>query len=305
MIKYLRHNEIDKDKWDVCISNAFNGRVYGCSWYLDIMAPGWQALIEGDYERVMPLTWNRKFNIKYVYQPFYTQQLGIFSSVDKTPFPVDPFLAAIPKSFCFTDINLNTGNTLETKDGFKQRTTQELPLLSDFDSIKKKMSRNNKNNIKKAENNKIQIQTNKIDPHKLINLIATNYREKGIQYISGKIDFNKIKKIIKYAVDQKYGIIYNSINSQQQVNCAALFIFFNGKARIFSGQNAKGKDENAKYLLINQFIKDHAGTDITLDFGGSEIPGVAYWNEGFGAVNTHYYHIKINRLPFFIRWLKK
>ena len=46
---------IDKKHWDDCISKSFNGNVYAWSWYLDIVHPKWEALVENDYERVMAL----------------------------------------------------------------------------------------------------------------------------------------------------------------------------------------------------------------------------------------------------------
>ena len=63
MIKHLTHNMIDKRRWDDCIAKSFNGSVYAWSWYLDIVHPNWEALIENDYERVMPLTFHICFSL--------------------------------------------------------------------------------------------------------------------------------------------------------------------------------------------------------------------------------------------------
>ena len=57
-----------------------NGFIYGYSFYLDHMAKHWDALVSGDYEAVMPLTWNRKYGIYYLYQPFLAAQLGVFGA---------------------------------------------------------------------------------------------------------------------------------------------------------------------------------------------------------------------------------
>jgi len=59
------------------------------------------------------------------------------------------------------------------------------------------------------------------------------------------------------------------------------------------------------FLMFNELISEYAGTDKVLDFEGSEIPGVARFFKGFGAVKQHYYHLHINKLPLPIRWLKK
>ena len=77
-IKYLQHKEIDKSKWDACISRAPNGLIYPYSFYLDAMAKHWDALVLKDYEAVMPLTWNRKYGFYYLYQPAFTASLGVF-----------------------------------------------------------------------------------------------------------------------------------------------------------------------------------------------------------------------------------
>ena len=61
-IQYLSHKEINKTKWDACILNAPNGLIYPYSFYLDHMAKNWDALVFGDYEAVMPLTWNKKYS---------------------------------------------------------------------------------------------------------------------------------------------------------------------------------------------------------------------------------------------------
>jgi len=85
---------------------AVNGMVYGCSWYLDIVCPEWEALVQDDYEAIFPLTCNRKFGIRYLYQPFFTQQLGIFSRGLLSGELVEKFLDAIPVHFRFAEINL-------------------------------------------------------------------------------------------------------------------------------------------------------------------------------------------------------
>ena len=56
MIKYLEHEEIDLKKWDATIDASPNGMVYAKSWYLDIVSPGWEGLVNEDYNAVFPLT---------------------------------------------------------------------------------------------------------------------------------------------------------------------------------------------------------------------------------------------------------
>src|SRR5436190_22577275 len=94
-IQYLVNTGIEKTKWDRCMDNAVNGLVYGYSFYLDAMADNWDALVMGDYEAVMPLTWKKKYGIHYLCQPFLTPQLGIFSSTINAVM-LENFLRSIP-----------------------------------------------------------------------------------------------------------------------------------------------------------------------------------------------------------------
>src|SRR5688572_25071693 len=96
MIRYLKHGKVNTARWDACIRNSTNGMIYAYSWYLDAVCPGWEALVKGDYESVMPLTCGKKMGLHYLYPPFFTQQLGVFSRSGVNEKEVEEFLSAIP-----------------------------------------------------------------------------------------------------------------------------------------------------------------------------------------------------------------
>jgi hypothetical protein len=66
MIRYIKHSEIEKNLWDKTVESSVNSIIYGYSWYLDVVSPGWDCLVYGDYDVVFPLTWNKKYGIKYL-----------------------------------------------------------------------------------------------------------------------------------------------------------------------------------------------------------------------------------------------
>ncbi len=45
------------------MDEAFNGLIYAKSWYLDIVADQWDALVENDYEKIFPLVHRKKYGI--------------------------------------------------------------------------------------------------------------------------------------------------------------------------------------------------------------------------------------------------
>jgi hypothetical protein len=71
------------------------------------------------------------------------------------------------------------------------------------------------------------------------------------------------------------------------------------------GNHPDGRTAGASHFLIDAFIKDHAGTDMLLDFEGSDIRNLAFFYSSFGAKEENYGAIKLNRLPFYMKWLKK
>ena len=132
MIKLLRHNEINKVRWDECVKKSFNGNVYALSWYLDIVHRNWDALVENDYERVMPLTSSKKFGLSYMFQPFFVQQLGVFSSTQLSQETVDNFIKAIPEEYRLIQYRLNSPYLLSASSIFpiKENASSTISIIS-------------------------------------------------------------------------------------------------------------------------------------------------------------------------------
>src|SRR4029077_14289393 len=97
-IQHITRDKVDVVKWNDCIDSAPSGLIYGYSFYLDHMAQQWDALVLNDYEAVMPLTWNKKYGISYLYQPFLTAQLGLFGKTISKGL-LETFLNNIPSKF--------------------------------------------------------------------------------------------------------------------------------------------------------------------------------------------------------------
>ena len=135
-IKYIKHENIDSEKWNRCVVNAPNSRFYSNDWHLDRTAEVWDALVWGDYEFVMPLTFRKKLGISYLYQPLFCQQLGIFPSPPSVI--ATHFYNSAVKKFRYCDIQLNTQNqpvNVEVEVDFLPRQNYLLPLNSDYKTI--------------------------------------------------------------------------------------------------------------------------------------------------------------------------
>jgi len=301
-IQYLTNRQIDKNKWDNCIADAANGLIYGYSFYLDHMAKHWDALVLNDYEAVMPLTWKSKYGINYLYQPFLTAQSGIFGK-HITEEQVRQFLESIPTSFRLIEINLNSANVSGIPKGFyTHRSNYVLSLNKPYEKLFSLYSKNVQRNIKKAIQLGCFVQKD-FDVEKIIKLAAQQMKIQGNDEIENISNF---RKLYQYLHSRQMATTYGVFSSQNELLSSCVFLFSHNRGYyILVGNHANSKTTGASHALIDAFIKDNSGKNMLLDFEGSDIPGLAHFYSSFGATNEKYPAIRINRLPFYLRWLKK
>ena len=148
MIHCIKRKDLDIDKYDACIAASVQFRIYAFSWYLDAVSENWEVLILNDYEAVMPLPWKQKYFLKYITQPFFCQQLGIFSFAPITLQIQENMIRRIPKKFIRTSINFNADNFLNAN--MKLRKNALLTIENVYENMHAKFNKNRKRALKKA-----------------------------------------------------------------------------------------------------------------------------------------------------------
>lgn len=301
-IRYVLYKGIDLIKWDNCISTAPNGLIYGYSYYLDYMTRQWDALVLGDYEAVMPLTWNRKYGIAYLYQPFLTAQLGVFGQNISAEL-LDAFLSAIPSKFLYWDFYLNHQNVFPLNNfHLYLRTNYVLDLDKPYEELYKNYRENIRRNIRKSE----QLGGESIkdlDVQKVVEL-AVEQMKSYTKESSDNVDH--FCRLYRYLHQRQQAITYGILNAKKELIASCVFIFSHNRAYyILVGNHPDGRTIGASHSLIDAFIKDHAGRKMLLDFEGSDIRNLAFFYSSFGAREENYAAIKLNKLPFYLKWVKK
>ena len=302
-IIHLKHSQIDKAKWDDCIDHSLNRMVYAQSWYLDIVCAGWEALVAADYEAVMPLTYGNKYGIKYLYQPFFTQQLGIFSRKGSDQKMVEEFLISIPAEFRFIEIALNKGNNCQLPEfQIGNNVNYELNLDKPYSEIANGYSSNTNRNLKKANQSMISI-IQDVSTGKLIQLFRNNMG-KGIKNLKTG-HYELLKQIMDKSLLERNAEIFG-VNSVGGELCAGAFFLksFDSYIFLFSATNEESKENGAMFMIIDQFIRKHAGERSILDFEGSNIISLARFYKSFGAEELNYIRIKKNNLPPLLKLFK-
>ncbi len=303
MIRFFNREDIDDKRWNGVVHFALNNMPYGYTWYLDNVADTWQGIIWGDYEMVMPVVYNKKYGVEYVYQPFFTQQLGIFAAKKLKAATISKFLEAVAEKYAYIDFNLNFLNYTEDENfRISERKNFILDLQRPYEIIAAGYSDSLKRNLKKARQQKLTVQHN-ISPEKFVAFYAehTGSKVKGFDTKHKHILHRLIYNALHFSAGNM-AIIYDEHN---EMIAAGFFIY--SKSRIINllpASNDKGRATHAMSLLLDSVIRAHENKPLLLDFEGSMIEGVARFYKSFGAEAQNYFHLKRNDLPWYLKLLK-
>ena len=305
MIKYLTHQQIDKSKWNACVEHSLNSMMYAYSWYLDVAAPNWDALVLDDYEAVFPMVHGNKFSLSYLYQPLFTQQLGLFFTNLANAEKLTEFIQAIPVTYRYIDINLNYANLLPNEGAsiaLVKRKNYILDLDKPYTKTFKNYTEHSRRNTNKSKKSNLNISICKVNE-----VVEMYILQRGMATLNvTQKDYKRFEKITEAIADHKILIPLAVKNENNHTLASAVFAISNNRIFYLMGtSNDEGKEKRAMYFLFDHIIEKYSNQQMILDFEGSEIQGVAHFFKGFGATKQHYFKLRINNLPWYIKWLKK
>ncbi|MBN2862760.1 MAG: hypothetical protein JXN62_06340 [Bacteroidales bacterium] len=293
MITYVKNNEIDREKWDDCISMIPGVKPYGFSWYMDNMVSGWAALIDDDYKSVFPIPGFKRFGIHYIATPPFLQQLGVFTP-DKPPREaLNEFLGYIPEFYRLIDLCVGHG-TDSSDYRITEKPNYELNLSPPYSILYDNFSHHCKRNIERSAREKPEL-TIDVTPGELIELFINN-RGSEIKGIKVRA-YKRLQNLMNYCLDLKKGRIVGVRTKGKKLVYGLFLIEVKGNITLlFVVNTPESRERRTGYFVVNELIKESAGTCTILDFEGSSIPTVASFMESFGTVNVPYYRIYSNRL---------
>ena len=299
-IQWLSRRQIDEVKWDAAIKRASQSRIYGLTAYLDGMAVNWDALVAGDYDYIMPLTWNRKWGIKYLYQPPFTQQLGIFSSLPLTEAIMRRFIDEANRRFRFAEIALNASNG--ALPGLLPKANYVLPLHESYESIRLQYKTDLHKNLKRSAGQQLAYQTGR-DLESALNLYEQTYASRTPQV--KKEHYTRFTLLCRELQTKDMLLIREVRNSVGELLATGLLL--RDAKRIYLVQSTNtlhGRQLEANHFLLDELIREFSNTNLTLDFEGSDIAGIAHFYRNFGSIDEPYFFYRNNQLPWPLNWLK-
>ena len=217
-----------------------------------MVCPNWEALIKDDYQYVFPLTPGKKYGIGYLYQPYFAQQLGVFSVHPIHTVITGMFISAIPKKYRLVEINLNesqgilaenpVGDTNDKNIRFIQNLNLKLSLNQSYKELLSRYSQNTKRNLKKARESGVSIvnttsvteiiemfrQNRGKDIKKMNDLaytilqsLAAECNQRGYLRILGAVADGKLcAGVVFVSWNQHHILLFSAVNTQARHNGA-------------------------------------------------------------------------------------
>lgn len=301
MISYLRNNEIDRVRWDECLMDIPAVKPYAMSWYLDIMSPGWEALVDDDYYAVFPLPRRRKFGISYVATPLFLQQLGLFTADGDRKQMAEEFISFMPEFCRLVDLCIGQEVSLP---GYRltPKYNYELKLDEPYEKAWIGYMSDCRRNINIARRYPQEI-VGDSTPAELISLFRSyTARRAGV---TRKSSYKRLSALMEHCISSGLGRTLGVRSPKGKLLWGMFIIETPGRTTmLFTAGSRKSRELRTSYLVIDHLIRSYAGTGQVLDFAGSSIPSIAIFMRSFGGEKTTYWRLYRNSLPWPVKLLK-
>ena len=302
MITYIKRKDLEVEKYDACIENSLQSRVYAFSWYLDIVADNWDVLVLDDYKAVMPIPWKKKYFIRYVHPPLWLLELGVFSLDANINFQI--FFKTLFRAFRFVESRLNTDMKIDADSVFLEpKEMQVLSLEQGYDAVFNNYRKDRKKDLAKA--NKLDLTEKwKDSAVNLITLFKNNVgkRTPNIQ----ESDYIILKKLMTICIEKRVGEVLSIYDDENHIVASGFFLKHKKTVTILvSSTDFKNRKNGANTFLIDKAIQEYEKDFDIFNFGGSSMQSIAKYFLSFGGNSLNYQQIKLNTLPFLFKLFKK
>lgn len=305
MIRYYKHSDIDFQKWNRCVDYSRPCSVFFKSEYLDIYAPDWAALIENDYETVMPLSQRQKYGLTYIYPPSFALPLPIISLNNQLDYTM--FLQSIPKRITLVDMVLKEKAIYPNQFGKFEHQSFKLNLENSYQNLYAHYSENTKRNLKKGKLNNFEIRQT-LDLDLMVQLFKDGRgSKKDVHYTNEDYTMLEIlsKKLCQDGFLESESLYYQGefCGGVLWLKDVDTYYFW------FSSTHSKYKSLYPLFILIDHFIMQKAGFSGYIDFKGSNQSNLARFYQSFGGMKYIYPQIifspKMQFLTHFFKVYKK
>jgi len=286
-IKFVAQEDIDKNKWNSCIYYAGNGNIFGYHWYLTNVIKEWDALVEGDYESVMPLIKSEGSFFKKT--KLYTHKLlrstGLYSVHVLSEKRINSFFEAIPKHLARGNMDINEGIKIPSQCSWQPKldfSNALLLLKESYDQISSEYSPELYQKLERA--NLAQLYSiNNLKPEVLVDFYKTHSPDFKEQH------YHAYLRVMYNAMHRGWGVLSGVKNPKGELLAANFFMISNQRfMSLLPVCSPKGNQNGALEFLFDLSIKIQAEKPMILDFNLYEFNDFA---KQFGATKSPYFRV--------------
>lgn len=274
MIRRLRRKEIDFQKYQHCVEHSIQKNFYAQKEILDFLSDGWELLVYGDYEFVMPVPVKKKVGISVVVMPLFCQQLGIFSRITDAKierefcdFLIDHYKIL---SYAFNHHNL-AGENFERKKNYVIEKTE-------YQLLRKNYFKGRKSTVKTAQ----YLSSKELQLEAVLDFIKNNF--KGLDK---KQDSEKFFAYLQFLKTRNELKLYGSFKETALTNVAILINTKDQMSLLGLINHEEFKADNGASYLIDKILQDHIHQK-SFDFMGGSIRGIEVFFKSFGSSCEEY-----------------
>lgn len=276
MIRRLKYNEIDFDKYSKCLENSAQKNWYARKEVLDQLSGNWHILVYNDYEAVMPVPLKRKFALNLVVMPLFCQQLGIFSSKDDFKIN-DQFLNFLKNRYNIFSYSFNHYNSFsQDLDKKKNYTIQ----ISDYILLRRKKYFKGRKSTAKCAQHLIYKEIDFSEE-------SFSFMQKNFKGLSKDGDVEKYRKYLNFLYTNNSLKLSGAYLDEKLINIAVLIDEKDQLSLLGLINDEEYKDENGPSFLIDKILSLYIH-EKKFNFMGSNIRGIEVFFKSFGAELQEY-----------------
>lgn len=276
MIRRLKYNEIDFDKYSKCLENSAQKNWYARKEVLDQLSGNWHILVYDDYEAVMPVPLKRKFALNLVVMPLFCQQLGVFSSKDDFKIN-DQFLNFLKNRYNIFSYSFNHYNSFsQDLDKKKNYTIQ----ISDYILLRRKKYFKGRKSTAKCAQHLIYKEIDFSEE-------SFSFMQKNFKGLSKDGDVEKYRKYLNFLYTNNSLKLSGAYLDEKLINIAVLIDEKDQLSLLGLINYEEYKDENGPSFLIDKILSLYIH-EKKFNFMGSNIRGIEVFFKSFGAELQEY-----------------
>jgi hypothetical protein len=276
MIKRLKYNEIDFEKYSKCLENSAQKNWYARKEVLDQLSGNWHILVYNDYEAVMPVPLKRKFALNLVVMPLFCQQLGVFSSRDDFKIN-DQFLNFLKNRYNIFSYSFNHYNSFsQDLDKKKNYTIQ----ISDYILLRRKKYFKGRKSTAKCAQHLIYKEIDFSEE-------SFSFMQKNFKGLSKNGDVEKYRKYLNFLYTNNSLKLSGAYLDEKLINIAVLIDEKDQLSLLGLINDEEYKDENGPSFLIDKILSFYIH-EKKFNFMGSNIRGIEVFFKSFGAELQEY-----------------